>query len=641
MAAPAPPKGLDAGAKKLWRATQKRLQAERRWDDSLRPLVDAYALAEMQSRLAGAGAGKQLTAVGSTGQLVEHPALKIARRARAEMQGLARELRLMQSPAEATSTTLTERQQAIEKRLPKLKWCYRDFKWFWGQVAHELPSGKRGKLEPFWVFILKFIFRTGLVELLVLLPKGNGKSTVLAALAIFHVLVTKNAEAFVVAGDGEQSEELFRFAQHYVEHDQLLEPWLKVAESTLVIRSKRDNGFFRVIRTDQSRQKGRRHSWNPTFVICEEMHAYEDAAAAAAEALSAAAFKRGAVVLGISTAGWREDSKLGKVRQGFFDYESRGGVVARGLKINARAEAVEHKDGRLTIASSPSGGRVMLEWACRDEDDILNPRVVKLANPASYVTVKSIADALEDPDFKLWNFARYRANRWTLSFESWLEEGAWERLAVGRFDAAPYDQVTKRRRVCIEAPPALDVDLDSDVFCSIDMARYRDSAAITVVSPDAAGRDPAVWLAFVEYSGGRKSPIDYEPVKQALRDLDDAYRVLAIGWDPKYFDEAAQELDDEGLPMVQFDQGNDRMCPAWDELHKRITRGRLRHDGDPVLEAHVLAGHRRDVGDKEFKVVKSSKNGPVIDACVSLAMSNRLAFHRPQKSNPFVEVVTG
>lgn len=634
-----PPKGLDAGAKKLWRATQKRLEADGRWDESLRPLVDAYALAEMQARKATTTAGKELTTVGSQGQLVEHPALKIARRARGEMQRTARELRLTQTSA-GRSEQLTERQAVIAKRLPKLKWCYRDFTWFWDQVARELPSGKRGKLEPFWVFILKIVFRTGLVELLVLLPKGNGKSTVLAALAVFHLLVEKNAEAFVVAGDGEQSEELFRFAQHYVEHDRLLEPWLRVAESTLIIRSKRDNGFFRVIRTDQSRQKGRRHSWNPTLVLLEEMQAYEDAAAAAAEALAAASFKRGAIVLGISTAGWREDSKLGKVRAGFYEYESKGGAVRRGLKVNARAQAVAGGDGRLTIASSPSGGRVMLEWACRDDDDILNPKIVKLANPASFVTVKSIADALEDPDFKLWNFARYRANRWTLGFESWLEEGAWDRLATGQFDNGPYEQATARRRLCIEAPPALDVELGADVFCSIDMARYRDSAAITVVAPDEHGRQPAVWLSFVEYSGGRKAPIDYEPVKQALRDLDDAYRVLAIGWDPKYFDEAAQELEDEGLPMVRFDQSNERMCPAWDDLHKRITRGRLRHDGDPVLTAHLLAGHRRDVGDKEFKVVKSSKNGPAIDACVSLAMSNRLAFHRPAKSNPFVEVVS-
>lgn len=89
--------------------------------------------------------------------------------------------------------------------------------------------------------------------------------------------------------------------------------------------------------------------------------------------------------------------------------------------------------------------------------------------------------------------------------------------------------------------------------------------------------------------------------------------------------------------MVKFNQSNERMCPAWANLREAILRGRLRHDGDPVLSAHVNAGRAKDIGD-EFKVTKQSATAPHIDGVVALAMAHQLAHFRPLKPAPFVEV---
>jgi phage terminase large subunit-like protein len=55
------------------------------------------------------------------------------------------------------------------------------------------------------------------VELLVLLPKGNYKTTLFAALAVFHTLTVQNANCFIGAADKLQADEMYRFASHFAE----------------------------------------------------------------------------------------------------------------------------------------------------------------------------------------------------------------------------------------------------------------------------------------------------------------------------------------------------------------------------------------------------------------------------------------
>ena len=99
----------------------------------------------------------------------------------------------------------------------RYSWCVEDFRDFAGQL--ELPSGGPLVLEPFQNFILGELFAAGGVEVVCLLPKGQGKTTLLASLAVFHLLVTTNAECFIGAADKEQADEMYRFAAHFIESE--------------------------------------------------------------------------------------------------------------------------------------------------------------------------------------------------------------------------------------------------------------------------------------------------------------------------------------------------------------------------------------------------------------------------------------
>ncbi len=74
----AAPDDLDAVSKRLWRLTKRQLAAQGTWEDS--DADERYIRAVERGRVARAGVGDG-TALGASGQVVQHPSLKTAREA--------------------------------------------------------------------------------------------------------------------------------------------------------------------------------------------------------------------------------------------------------------------------------------------------------------------------------------------------------------------------------------------------------------------------------------------------------------------------------------------------------------------------------------------------------------------------------
>lgn len=415
----------------------------------------------------------------------------------------------------------------------------------------------------------------------------------MAALAIYHLLITQNANVYIGAADRIQADEMYRFAAHFAESTPTIAARVKVLRGTREIRSRVDQGFIRVLASDDSKQGGKRQGFNPTLALIDELHAHENDNLYID--MRSGLFKRHGMLVTITTAGWDLDGVLGTLRQNFLEAAD----LERGLVATAAGDVEKSEDGRLLIARRPSGTDAMLEWASAESDDINDMEVVKLANPATWVDLASLVDAKES--LPPWTFSRYRANRWTLGFESWLPEGSWDALK--------------------EANVGLDPELP--VVAALDMARYRDCAALVVVQnrPD----EPSVVSAQVWKPGGPDDPVPYEDVKQGIRDLHETYELQSCAFDPKYFDQAGAELESEGISMELFPQSNERMCPAAAALRTAILEKRLAHDGDPILSRHIMAAVAKEVGDSMFKLTKARKNGPDIDAAEALAMAWTLA----------------
>lgn len=497
-------------------------------------------------------------------------------------------------------------------------WNAADFIRFY-ELLPQPHDGEPAKVEGFQRLIIREIFETGRVELLVLIPKGQAKTTLMAALAIYHLLITRNANCYIGAADKIQADEMYRFAAHFVESEPELGNVLKVLKGTREIRSKRDQGFIRVLASDDSKQGGKRQGFNPTLALLDELHAHENDNLYID--MRSGLFKRHGLLVTITTAGWDLEGVLGKLRQSFLEADVNGGSVERFQRATDAGSYEPSPSGRLTVARK-SHRTAMLEWALTKDDDWTDFETVKLANPASWVTIDSLIDAFESLRPNVYK--RYRCNLWTLAFESWLPEGAWDALLSPAVPIVEHRLWNEASAAELDAYVASLYPRDVQVLAAIDMGRYRDCAAVTLVGPSPGGL--VLPRAVVWRSGGPDNPIPYEPVYRIARQICTVYTVQALALDQKYLDEMYDTLDGEGLPVESYPQSNERLCPADANLRKAILTDRaLEHDGDPILAAHVNAAVANEVGPTAFKIGKSKSNGPPIDACRALSMAFDLA----------------
>src|SRR5215212_6273057 len=160
------------------------------------------------------------------------------------------------------------------------------------------------QLEPFQHVIAREVF-SARRELLVTMPRGNGKTSLLAALGLFKLLSTKDPEIYCCAASRDQARLLLDIAKRMIRGSADLEHRITSRYSEL----RANNGFLKVIASDAPLA----HGLTPSFVIVDELHAHRDAELYLAMATSL--LKRpDAQMVTISTAGWDVDGPLGRLR---------------------------------------------------------------------------------------------------------------------------------------------------------------------------------------------------------------------------------------------------------------------------------------------------------------------------------------
>src|SRR5215211_3193961 len=188
-------------------------------------------------------------------------------------------------------------------------------------------------LEPFQRTIAAEVF-SARRELLVTMPRGNGKTSLLAALGLYKLLSTPNPEIYCCAASRDQARLLLDIAKRMIRGSADLEQRITSRYSEL----RANGGYLKVIASDAPLA----HGLTPSFVIVDELHAHRDAELYLAMATSL--LKRpDAQMVTISTAGWDADGPLGRLR-------------ARALAL-----PFVERTGALTRAVGP--GLAMLEWS--------------------------------------------------------------------------------------------------------------------------------------------------------------------------------------------------------------------------------------------------------------------------------------
>jgi len=207
------------------------------------------------------------------------------------------------------------------------------------------------------------------------------------------------------------------------------------------------------------------------------------------------------------------------------------------------------------------------------------------------------------PAFPSHEWIRYFANKWVdVAEESWLKDhpGAWS-ACQGEWESAP-------------ANPFVVV---------IDMALKHDSVAVSRMEKLPDGRI-AITTRIWEAMGGR---IDHLDVFNYVKKIAVGASFRGVVYDPRFFEVPARDLEDNGILVIQFDQSPQRMAPACGLTFQMILDGKIVHNGDEQLSAHVRAAVKREQ-ERGFTLSKG-KSKRHIDAAITLCMGV-WTLHEPE-----------
>ena len=462
-----------------------------------------------------------------------------------------------------------------------------------------LDTGESWHPEPFQEAFIKDLF-AGWPECWLVVPEGNGKTTLLAGLALYHCEFRPYAVVPVAAASREQAEIMYRQAEGFVLRSEPLHA--PVHSIVQAAKGKRKTQVPRFVCLEGYRRINHHAGGRiqvfaaddrtgdgviPTLGIIDEPHRQRDLSLY--RTWSGKLLKRDGQIAAISTAG-----------EPGSDFEQTRARIRETGKTT-------RKGSHLRVVSD----RIVLhEWALPDDKDPTDMRAVKRANPFSGITTGTLRQKLESPTMTMTHWLRFVCNRPTHDEDTWLGPDApkiWAELT----DPWPL----------IDGAPT---------WVGVDVAIKHDTTAVVAVQLRDDGRHHAVARI---WTPTEIRQVDVTDVMQHLRELDQQYSVEAISFDPRFFDVPAKMLADEGLPMVEVPQSIDRMTMAVGSVYEAIMGRKLTHDDDPAFEAQVLNAAPRS-NDRGFTLAKGKSRGK-IDAAVALA----LAFDRAKRheSEPVYE----
>lgn len=450
-----------------------------------------------------------------------------------------------------------------------------------------------------------------------LLPRGNRKTSLSAALALLHTIGPERrpgSEAIFAAADRKQAGIGFKEAAGIIREDKRLVAAVNIydahnAPKKLLYR--KDASYLEVISGDGGPQHGR----TPAFVLADEVHIWKGRDLW--EALTTGLEKIDDSLLVVaSTAGRGQDNLAWE----FFE-DARN--VARG-KVD-----------------DPSILPILFEADRRDdwEDEELWHRV----NPGlkhGYPSLEGFRRHAKRSQRSVGDRQSFKQ----LKLNIWLDASTEPLVDMDVYDAGAKSFDLDDLR---EEPCWLGVDLSSTVDLTVIVACWRlaegyfvypwffcpqDTIENTAGEPleaedgvssraDQSGAPYQQWAEDGLITPTIGAVVDYAEVESKIIELCHEFNVQEIAFDPHMARQVQPKILEAGLPAVDFRQVPSLMMPAVLELERALLGGEFFHGGHPVLR-HCFANvvvKRNDHGH----VVKMTKPKKwlSIDGAVAAAMA--------------------
>lgn len=389
--------------------------------------------------------------------------------------------------------------------------------------------------------------------------RKNAKSTLAAAimLACLCLEAETGPQILSAATTGDQARIVWNIARRMVEVDSELRAAFDLEAFANSIARYEVGGAFRPINAKASTQDG----LNPSALCFDELHAHKTRDLF--DVLrSASGARRNPLQLYTTTEGYENPGPWQEVRR--FAFQVLDGILE-----------ADHF--------------LALYYAIDEDDNDFDETCWIKANPLLGVSVsldklREYAKEAKLLPGSLAEFQIKRLNRRAASGDAWIRLPKWRRCGK---------------------PVELEKLLEEPCWAGLDLASSLDLAAWRIVwyvddkyytwgrfwTPAAAARTRtergsapyATWIAegwITELPG---EVLDYRTIKADI--LEDAarFKLQEVAFDRWNASQMVSELQDEGLPMVEFAQGPKSFNPAMQALEAAYISGKFCHGGNPVL----------------------------------------------------------
>lgn len=424
-------------------------------------------------------------------------------------------------------------------------------------------------------------------EALIGLPRKNGKSALGSGLGLYGLMMgSDGSEIYSCAADKDQARIVFGVARRMVETDPFLSEQITCYRDTLEYTS--TGSTYKVLSSEAFTKEG----LNPTEIIYDELHA-----APTDELYNVMAEAQGARIdplfIIITTAGVKSD-QTGQdsicYRRYQYGMKVASGEIVDPTFFMAWYGAPEEDDYRLTATHMRA-----------------NPGYGDLIDPEDFTSVLS---KVSEADFRT-----KRLNQWVNTARSWLPQGSW--------------------KLCFENDRPSILQCPRGVILGFDGSKSGDSTALVVVSVEKIPQVAvlALWEKDPDDNNWR---VPRNEVREAIRQACRDYDVREIVWDEWLWLDSAEELTDEGLPILIFPQTISTMGPATQKFFERVVAQTIIHDNDPRLIRH-LDNATTKTDARGTRIVKDAPNSPrKIDLAVAAIMAtSRVDYYLTADRNEY------
>ena len=438
-------------------------------------------------------------------------------------------------------------------------------------------------------------------EAFIFLPRKNGKTELIAAMLVYFLFMDDEygAEIYSCANDREQASKVFSAAAAMIRMNKALFKKCKILESQKKIVRIETNSFYKAISADTNTKDG----FNAHIVIYDEIHASKNRKLYDLMKTSQGA-RTQPLFISITTAG----VETGTICYELYEYSKK-----------ILDHIIEDKTFYPVVYEAP------------EDADIYDEKVWYEANPALGVfrkieEMRQLAVRAKEIPTAEATFRRLYLNQWVNGEVAWMDMKKW-RESDREFN---FDEL--RGQTCI-----VGIDLSSKIdLTSVNVEFKLESGEYVMLSHsfmpknrvlerEKQDRVPySLWIKQGYITATEGDVVDYDYIKQYIRDIHFLYPVSQIGYDPYNATQFATDMEKEGFLMVEVRQGVLTLSEPTKDVEALVLQKRIITNKNPVL-TWAISNAIAKTDANENKMLDKSKTRFRIDPAAAMIISHTLA----------------